>query len=241
MVGRDVVADDVSLRPPHQMSAVLGQEVAGAVQLRPVAHLEGNMMELGLRVIDEVDGVMVDAAAHEAEIIRVPVRHPEAHHVGVELHGLLHVVNAVRDVAELERRDGGLLAIVIGELIFGVELDHRTLDVGEHQSARGAGRNAVPRLALDAVLGQRARERRKVGLRRDLERQARQIDLVAALERDRFEPGAGGEECLVLAALGHDQAEHVGVVIHLPLEIGRGEGGVAGASDVDHGSFRPYF
>ena len=88
----------------------------------------------------------------------MPVGDPEAHHVGVELHHLLHVVDAVRDMAELERRDGGLLAVVLGELVLGVELDHRALDVGEHQRARCAGRHAVARLALDAVLRQRARE-----------------------------------------------------------------------------------
>jgi hypothetical protein len=45
----------------------------------------------------------------------------------------------VGDVAELERRDRGLLAVVLGKLIFGEQLDHRALDVGEYQGARGAG------------------------------------------------------------------------------------------------------
>ena len=67
MIGRDVVADDVTARPPHQSNVVLGQEVAGAVQLRPVPDLEGDVVELGLRVIDEIDRVMIDAAAHEAK------------------------------------------------------------------------------------------------------------------------------------------------------------------------------
>ena len=69
----------------------------------------------------------------------------------------------------------------------------------------------------------------EVGIRRDLERQPRQCRLVAALERDRLEPGPGRQERAVLVALGDDQAEHVGVIRHLPIEIGRREGGVSDA------------
>ena len=101
-------------------------------------------MQLRHRIDDEVDGVMVDAAAQERERVVAPVGDAEAQHVGVELHGLLHVVDAVRDVAELERRDHRVLAVVLGEHVVGVKLDHRTLEVGEHQRPRRARRNAVP-------------------------------------------------------------------------------------------------
>ena len=74
----------------------------------------------------------------------------------------------------------------------------------------------------------------EVGIRRDLERQPRQRRLVAALERNRLEPGPGRQERAVLVALGDDQAEHVGVIRHLPIEIGRGEGRVSDAPNVDH-------
>src|SRR5262249_49618062 len=44
VVGRNVVADDVARRPPHQVDVVLGEEVAGTVDLRPVLHLERDVM-----------------------------------------------------------------------------------------------------------------------------------------------------------------------------------------------------
>ena len=150
-------------RPGPQTSwmSFLREEVAGAVDLRPVLHLEGDVMKLRLRVDDEIDGVVIDAAAQEREEVVVPVGDPEAQHLGVELHRLLHVVDAMRDVAELERRDRRRLAVVLGEHVVGIELDHRALEVGEHQRPRRARRNAVALLALDAVLRQLARDRRR--------------------------------------------------------------------------------
>ena len=82
--------------------------------------------------------------------------------------------------------------------------------------------------------GQLFRVGRKVGVGRDLERQARQCRLVAALERDRLESGPGCQERAVLVALGDDQAHHLGVVRDLPIEIGRREGRVPNAPNVDH-------
>ena len=178
---------------------------------------------------------MIGAAAQEREGVGVPVRHPEAQHLGVELHHLLHVGDAVRDVAELERRDRRLLAVVLGEHVVGIKLDHRALDVGEDQRPRRARRNAVPLLALDAVLRQLpARRRAKSASGATWNDSRVSVGLVALLERDRLEPGAGRQERAVLVALGDDQAEHVGVIRHLPLEIGRGEGRVSDAQNVDH-------
>ena len=150
------------------------KEVAGAVDFRPVLHLEGDVVKLRHRVDDEIDGVMIGAAAQEREGVGVPVGNAEAQHLGVELTTLLHVVDAMRDMAELERRDDGLPAVVLGEGVVGIKLDHGALEVGEHQGPRGARRNAVAPLAPDAVLRQFARVIREVGVRRDLERQPRQ-------------------------------------------------------------------
>ena len=129
----------------------------------------------------------------------------------------------------------GLLAVVPGEDVIGIKLDHRALHIGEGQRPRRARRNAVPLLALDAVPGQLLRVGGEVGIRRDLERQPRQCRLVAALERNRLKSGPGRQERAVLVALGDDQTHHVGVIRNLPIEVGRREGGVSDApTHVDH-------
>ena len=61
-------------------------------------------MQLRLLIDDEIEGVVVGVAAQEHEVVAAPVGDPEAQHVGVELHDLLHVEHAMGDVAELERR-----------------------------------------------------------------------------------------------------------------------------------------
>ena len=73
VVGRDVVADDVAARTPHQVNLVAREEIAGLVDLRPVEHLERDVVQLWLLVDDEVQRVVVGVAAHEHEEVAAPV------------------------------------------------------------------------------------------------------------------------------------------------------------------------
>ncbi len=77
--------------PQVSLILFLRQHVAGALDVRPVAHLEGDVMDRGLVVAQEIHGVMVAAAAQEGEEIAAPVRDTEAEHVAIEFHHALHV------------------------------------------------------------------------------------------------------------------------------------------------------
>src|SRR5262245_909981 len=46
VIDRDVVADDVAPGPPYQTDVVPGEPLGGALDLRPVLDLEGDVMEL---------------------------------------------------------------------------------------------------------------------------------------------------------------------------------------------------
>jgi len=53
VIDRDVVADDVADRPPGEMDIVVRKHVAGALDVRPVAHLEGDVMDGRVRIAQE--------------------------------------------------------------------------------------------------------------------------------------------------------------------------------------------
>src|SRR5438045_1708817 len=59
MIDEDVVADAVPAGTPDQLAPVLCQMIARVVDMRPVAQLEGNVVDLGACAADEVDGVNV--------------------------------------------------------------------------------------------------------------------------------------------------------------------------------------
>ena len=60
------------------------EEIAGLLQLAPVAHLEGGV-EVPVRAgAHQIDGVVIGAAAQEHEKIRHPVGFAEAQHVDIE-------------------------------------------------------------------------------------------------------------------------------------------------------------
>jgi hypothetical protein len=101
------------------MDVIPGEPFAGALDLRPVLHLERDMMQLRHLVDHEVDRVVIGAAPEEGEIVRAPVGNPEAEHVGVEGHDSVHVADAISDVAELERRDAGGPAVRLGKSVVG--------------------------------------------------------------------------------------------------------------------------
>ena len=82
MIGSDVVTDEMSDRPPHEMNVIARQEVAGALDLGHVGDLECDVVQPLFLVTREVDGVVVATAAQESEAIAHPIRHLEAEHVG---------------------------------------------------------------------------------------------------------------------------------------------------------------
>ena len=80
-------------------------------------------MHLGARAAHEIDRVMVRTAAHEGEPVLDPVRQPEAQHPAVVFDELLGLVDAERQMAELERADAGDRLVLCDRRLLGEHID----------------------------------------------------------------------------------------------------------------------
>src|SRR5579862_8981953 len=81
VIDRDIMADNMSARTPHQMDIVLGQRFGSTLDFRPILDLECDVMELRLGVVDEIDRVVIGIAAQEGKIVGAPVRDTKAEYV----------------------------------------------------------------------------------------------------------------------------------------------------------------
>ena len=97
-----------------------------------------------------------------------------------------------------------------------------------------AGRNAAAALALDAVPRQLARHIGKINPGRDLKRQPRKRIGDAGLERDGLEALLARKHRPLAVALEEGEADNLGIVGDLSIEIGRGQRGVAEPANIDH-------
>src|SRR5262245_12050910 len=136
-----------------------------------ILELEGDVVELGLRTAEEVHGVMIRVAAHEAEEIADPVGDAEAEHVLVEGNVEPDGGSEKRPVPELERPDAGDLLVLAEVAPFLEQIDGRSLVVLERQHLTHAGNGIVAQLAAYAVLVKLAREFAEIGIGGDFERQ----------------------------------------------------------------------
>ena len=91
--------------------------------MRPVAWLEGDVVEAHALGFHQVDGVVVGTAAQEREEIAHPVGDAEAEHVDVELHHLLRVEHVEGHVPELGGNDALLLEFLPAGAALGEDLD----------------------------------------------------------------------------------------------------------------------
>jgi len=97
-------------------------------------------------------------------------------------------------VAELERHHAGEGVVVRSEGAVREDFERGALGILERQYLANPRRNVVTPLALDPGLRQPRGDCVKIAAGCDLKRQARCFAAVAAFERDRFQPGFGGEE-----------------------------------------------
>src|SRR6516165_5377619 len=133
MVSGDVVSWAVPQRTPDDRDLFLAHHLARVLQMHEVLELERDVMKLHVRTGEEVHGVMIRIAAHEAEEIADPVGDAKAEHSLVERHGALDVRREKGDMSELERTDTGNLG-VFGEVApFLEQLDRRSFVVFEAQ------------------------------------------------------------------------------------------------------------
>src|SRR5262249_25314780 len=239
MIGGDIVPRTVAQRPPDDRDSLLAHDLARVLQMHEVFELERDVMELHVWPGEEVHGVMIAVAAHEAEEIPDPVGDAEAEHLLVERHGALDVGREEGDVPELERPDAGDLRVLAEIAPVLEQLDGGALVVLERQHLAHAGNRIIAQLAAHAVLGELARQLAEVGIGRDLERQLDAVSPVGLVELDHELPDLGGEKRAILFALGHDQPHKLVVVRDRLFQVRRLEGGMADSSRLDH-DWLPY-
>src|ERR1700686_2185525 len=90
-------------------------------------------MQLDSRAGEEIHGVMIRIAAHEAEEIADPVRDAKAQHFLVEGNGALDIGSEEGNMPELERADAGDLLMLAEIAPILEQLDGRALVVGKRQ------------------------------------------------------------------------------------------------------------
>jgi hypothetical protein len=151
------VSDQVTDRTPEQLDVLAGEKVAGTVDLGFVAQLEGEVVNVGVVGLQQVDGVVIAAATQEGEEIAAPVRHLEPEYVTIELHGPGHVGRMKRNVAELARHHSGVDAVVLGERVIREDLDAGPFGIGEHDRLRDARSDVAALLGFKPGLGQACR------------------------------------------------------------------------------------
>ena len=117
MVGGNIVADDVSQWPVDEMHIVSRKEVAGPLQLGPILQFKGNVMQLRLLVVNEIDRMMIDTAPHEDEEVAPPIGNSEAENALVKLRNERNIVDPVGDVPEFVRHDAVLEIVRRRELV----------------------------------------------------------------------------------------------------------------------------
>ena len=237
VVGEDVVADAVPAGAPDQRIAVARQEIAGGLEVPPVAQLECDVIQPDPLAVDQVDGVVIGPAAQEREEVGHPVGHTEAQHVAIELRHLLHVDDVEGDVAELERDDALLAEPLARGGALREYLELRALRVLELDQIGNRRLAVAAAIGFQPVQLELTVELAEIGERRDLERQMRAARRLAVTDHDRVVVERGGEERGLCGPVDQGKPKHVGVVGDLAADVGRLEAGVADALDADHHVF----
>ena len=234
VIDRDVVPDEVAERAPEQLDVLAREEVAGAVDLGFVAQLEREVVNIGVVGLQQIDRVVVAAAAQEGEEVAAPVRHFESEHVAIKLHGCCDVGRMKGNMAELARHDAGIAVVILGERAVGEDFEAGALRIGEHDRLRDAGRDAAPPLGFDPRLRQPRRELAEIAPGGDLKGKPHASRPVAVLEHDHLLPRLGRQDRAVLLLGNGAQADDARVIVELALEIGCGQRRMPNSLDLQH-------
>jgi hypothetical protein len=73
VIGVNVVAGTVAARTPDNRNLLTAQKIARRLHLRPVLQLKSDVVHLRVLAFDEIDSVVICAAAHEHEPVLNPV------------------------------------------------------------------------------------------------------------------------------------------------------------------------
>src|SRR5262245_10231336 len=131
VIGGDVVSRAVPQGTPDDRNPLLPHHLARVLQMYEILELERDMMKRHVRAAEEVHGVMIRIAAHEAEEVADPIGDAKAEHLLVESDGALDVRRVESDVSELERADAGDLRMLAEIAPFLEQFDGRSFVVLE--------------------------------------------------------------------------------------------------------------
>src|SRR5690348_8145889 len=126
-------------------------------------------MQLDGAAADEIHRVMIGTTAHEDEEVVDPVGDAKAEHLGIELRGLLRILDHEGDMAEFQRADAVMLQMLAEIIPFLEQRDGGALVVLKRQYRADAGRGIVAQLAFDAVLFKFAGEWAEIRIRGNFE------------------------------------------------------------------------
>src|SRR4029077_13634742 len=81
MIGGDVVTGPMPQRSPDDRHLFLSHQLARVLQVHEILELKGDVMKFGIGSGEEVHGVMIAVAAHEAEEVADPVGNAKTQHL----------------------------------------------------------------------------------------------------------------------------------------------------------------
>ena len=177
---------------------------------------------------------MVRAAAHEGKPVLDPVRQPEAEHAAVVFDELLRLVDAERQMAELERADAGDRLVLCDRRLLGEHVDPGAFRIVERHRLGNARGRIVARLAAHALGFETLADVAELGVRIDLERQLGAARLIALLELHHEVADLGRQMRPAVLPRGNRKAHDLREIVDLPLEVGGLECGVAESFDLNH-------
>ena len=151
---------------------------------------------------------------------------------------MLDVGDVKGDVTELVRHDAPGGVSLAGKCLALEHLQDRALRIGEGEHVGNGGIGIFLALGLDAVPVHLALERVEVVVGAELKADAHALRLRAPAQHHAVMIDGGGKIGDVLVLLGQRQAENVGVVFDLLVEIGDVVAGVGDLLDADHASLR---
>src|SRR5262249_9448855 len=217
-----------------QLVTVEAEIIASGLQMRPIAQLE-RRMKMPVRVdLHEIDGVMVGTAAQEREEIPHPVGLAKAEHVAIELGHVLDVGDEKGDVPQLVRNDALAGKALTEERVALEYLHHGSLRVLERNHVRDRGLGILAALRLDAVALDLFLECAEIVVGGDLESDPHAFRLRSLAQNHRVMVDSRGEIDGVLALFGRREAEYLGVVFGLLVDIGHFVNCVGDLLDADH-------
>ena len=182
----------------------------------------------------EIDGVVLEAAAHEDEVFLDPVRIAKTQNVGIEFRGAIRIGRVKRHMAEFVDDDAPHLFARRRELPLRKQLDLPAVDIGENQRPRYSRQMIGADIGFDAEVLELLADVAKFDVGTDLEGHRLAAGRRILLEDEREFAGFGGEQRATGLPLDKAEPDDRLIIFDLLLDISRRETRVPDAFDLYH-------